>query len=76
MNGPIIMAAFLVVAAMIAGIAFFVARKLPPQSALRVGVDKLVLWIQKNPRLFEKRLQHVAFGLLCTVFLVLTLVYS
>lgn len=76
MNGPIIMAAFLAVVALLGGAAFVVTRMLPPQSAVRLAADKFIDWAKKNPRLFEKRLKNFAFGLLCLVFLVLTLVYS
>lgn len=76
MTGIILMAAFLTGVAILGGTAFFITRLLPEAHPVRARAEAAIAWIRRNPRLFEKRLKQVAFGLLVSVFLLLTIIYS
>jgi hypothetical protein len=64
------------VAAVIGGAIFVATRLFPVNHPVRARAESAVEWMKRNPRLFEKRLKQVAFGLLVLVFLLLTLIYS
>ncbi|MDH0865153.1 hypothetical protein [Mitsuaria sp. GD03876] len=70
------MAAFLAVVAALCGSMFLLTRLLPETSPVRRSVEAAAQWIKANPRLFEKRLKLVAFALLISFFMALTLIYS
>jgi hypothetical protein len=76
MTGIILMAAYLVVVAVFAGAIYFLSRLLPVDNPARMGVAAAIAWIRQNPRVFEKRLRQVAFGLIVLVFSLITIIYS
>jgi len=76
MTGIILMSAFLAAVAVLGGVAYVITRLLPEGSLVRKNVEAAVTWITQNPRLFERRLKQVAFGLLVLMFVLLTIIYS
>ena len=76
MTGIILMSAFLIVVAILGGSVFVLSRLLPTAHPVRQRIEAAAAWIQRNPRLFEKRLKQVAFGIVVLAFSVLTVLYS
>ncbi len=76
MTGIILMSAFLMFVAILGGSALVLSRLLPAAHPVRQRLEAAAAWIQRNPRLFEKRLKQVAFGILVLIFTVLTVLYS
>ena len=76
MTGIIFMSAFLAVIVVLGGGAYVLSRLLPEAHPVREKVDVGADWIRQNPRLFEKRLKQVAFGIVVLVFLLLTVICS
>jgi hypothetical protein len=76
MNGIIMMAAFMAVAAAIWGLIFIVTRLLPVNHPLRKFFEGASDWVKKNPNQFEKRFKQISLFLIIAFFTALTLIYS
>lgn len=70
------MSAFLAAVAVVGGAAFILTRVLPESHPARMRVAAAGQWIKQNPKLFAKRLEMTALGLVVLFFAALTVIYS
>ena len=75
--GPFAMLGLLIATALVLFMAAYVVRRsLPPQHPVRVRFEALVRFIRDEPERAGKIFQYVAFGILVTFFVAITVICS